>query len=67
MCMDEISLLGRVVESGAMWTQNHILISSSETADGVSTPDSVMMPDIRSGGCQWISKRSEDMVVQSIP
>jgi hypothetical protein len=30
--------------------QNHILINSSETADGVSTPDSVMIPEIRSGG-----------------
>jgi hypothetical protein len=29
--------------------QNHILISSSETADGVSTPDSVMIPEMRSG------------------
>jgi hypothetical protein len=32
-------------------TQNHILINSSETADGVNTPDSVMMPDTKSGGC----------------
>jgi hypothetical protein len=30
--------------------QNQILINSSETADGVSTPDSVMIPEIRSGG-----------------
>jgi hypothetical protein len=67
MCMDEIDLLGRVMESGALWAQNHILISSSETADGVSTPDSVMMPEIRSGGCRCISKRSGDVVAQSIP
>lgn len=30
--------------------QNQILINSSETADGVRTPDSVMIPEIRSGG-----------------
>ena len=30
--------------------QNQILINSSETADGVSTPDSVMIPEMRSGG-----------------
>jgi len=30
--------------------QNQILISSSLTADGSSTPDSVIMPEMRSGG-----------------
>lgn len=40
---------------GARWAQNHILMSSSETAEGVRTPDSVMMPEIRSGGCGGVS------------
>lgn len=35
--------------------QNHILISSSETADAVRTPDSVMIPEIRSGGCESLA------------
>jgi hypothetical protein len=55
------------MESGALWAQNHILINSSETADGVSTPDSVMIPEIRSGGCRYISKNSIDGIAQSIP
>lgn len=39
-------------KSGNLCTrsQNQILISSSDTADGVSTPDSVIIPEIRSGG-----------------
>ena len=36
-------------------TQNHILISSSLTALGVSTPDSVMIPEIKLGGYHKIS------------
>lgn len=34
-------------------SQKYTLISSSETADGVSTPDSVMSADIRCGGCKY--------------
>lgn len=30
--------------------QNQILMSSSDTAEGVRTPDSVIMPEMRSGG-----------------
>jgi hypothetical protein len=40
---------------GARWGRRvgyeHILINSSDTAEGVRTPDSVMMPEMRSGGC----------------
>ena len=39
-----------------LWrAQNHILISSSDTADGVRTPDSVIIPEIRSGGYGVVS------------
>jgi hypothetical protein len=37
--------------------QNQILINSSETADGVSTPDSVMIPEMRSGGWESLSAK----------
>jgi hypothetical protein len=46
-------------------TQNHILISSSETADGVSTPDSVIMPEIKSGGCISVSEGSKGMATEA--
>jgi hypothetical protein len=49
-CMERLSILGGEWKGCSGRAQNHILISSSETADGVSTPDSVMMPEIRSGG-----------------
>ena len=43
-----------VIENREMSAQNHILISSSLTALGKRTPDSVMMPEIRFGGCMTL-------------
>jgi hypothetical protein len=48
----------------------HILISSSDTADGVRTPDSVMMPEIRSGGYfeeELVTDKMQDRDVRGLP
>ena len=61
------SRIRRVIRRDNWSVQPHILISSSDTADGVRTPDSVIIPEIKLGGYESKSVINEHSERLNVP